>query len=437
MMVVENGLSERELEILKLVATGASNKEIAVRLVISPNTVKVHLRNIFAKIEVASRTEATLYAMRMGLVSPGNSNHTAEYDETALGDERPLKPLPRTRPLWMYLAIGAVLSLIALLFVLAIRPQISPAALVTPPVPTPLSRWSFQQSLPVSSFGMAIASYEGTIFLFGGQRDGQISGMVNAYRVENGAWQEKAAKPTPVKDAGAALLGEKIYVPGGLGVDDKPTALLEVYDPRSDRWELAEPMPIALSGYALASFEGQLYVFGGWDGAGYSDRVFVYDAGEDAWQERQPMETPRAYSSAAVLGAKIMLAGGVNQQGRLTDLLAYYPQRESAGEAAWESRSGLPENREWISLVALAENLYLVGGSLDQESARLPILRYDENTNQWESLDQPPVAIGAQPGVAAIGNHIHFFGGDLAGTAQSEHLAFQAIYTVLIPAISR
>jgi N-acetylneuraminic acid mutarotase len=149
------------------------------------------------------------------------------------------------------------------------------------------------------------------------------------------------------------------------------------------------------------------------------------------------METPRAYSSAAVLGAKIMLAGGVNQQGRLTDLLAYYPQRESAGEAAWESRSGLPENREWISLVALAENLYLVGGSSDQESARLPILRYDENTNQWESLDQPPVAIGAQPGVAAIGNHIHFFGGDLAGTAQSEHLAFQAIYTVLIPAISR
>ena len=149
------------------------------------------------------------------------------------------------------------------------------------------------------------------------------------------------------------------------------------------------------------------------------------------------METPRAFSSAAVLGAKIMLAGGVNQQGRLTDLLAYYPQRESAGEAAWESRSELPENREWISLVALAENLYLVGGSLDQESARSPILRYDENTNQWESLDQPPVAIGAQPGVAAIGNHIHFFGGDLAGTAQSEHLAFQAIYTVLIPAISR
>src|SRR5215213_6145935 len=61
-------ISEREREILRLVATGATNQQIAHQLNISVNTVKVHLRNIFGKIGVASRTEATVFAVRSGLV---------------------------------------------------------------------------------------------------------------------------------------------------------------------------------------------------------------------------------------------------------------------------------------------------------------------------------------------------------------------------------
>lgn len=62
-------ISDREREILQLVAQGATNQQIADQLNISVNTVKVHLRNIFGKIGVVSRTEATLYAIRNGIVS--------------------------------------------------------------------------------------------------------------------------------------------------------------------------------------------------------------------------------------------------------------------------------------------------------------------------------------------------------------------------------
>lgn len=62
-------LSPREIEILKLVAQGLSNEEIAGRLFISGRTVGVHVTHIFDKMSVSNRTQAALYALRIGLVS--------------------------------------------------------------------------------------------------------------------------------------------------------------------------------------------------------------------------------------------------------------------------------------------------------------------------------------------------------------------------------
>jgi two-component system, NarL family, response regulator LiaR len=62
----ENELSEREMEILKLAARGMSNQDIANRLYLSHRTIQAHLANIFRKMDVGSRTEAVLQAMRKG-----------------------------------------------------------------------------------------------------------------------------------------------------------------------------------------------------------------------------------------------------------------------------------------------------------------------------------------------------------------------------------
>jgi NarL family two-component system response regulator LiaR len=62
-------LTEREEEVLKLVAQGKSNQEIAEQLVISEGTVRAHVSNILGKLHLASRTQATLYALRKGLAS--------------------------------------------------------------------------------------------------------------------------------------------------------------------------------------------------------------------------------------------------------------------------------------------------------------------------------------------------------------------------------
>jgi DNA-binding NarL/FixJ family response regulator len=66
----EQALTERELFVLRLVASGASNQEIAQKLSISVNTVKSHLKNILEKLQLQNRTQAATYALKHGLVSP-------------------------------------------------------------------------------------------------------------------------------------------------------------------------------------------------------------------------------------------------------------------------------------------------------------------------------------------------------------------------------
>jgi DNA-binding NarL/FixJ family response regulator len=68
----ENGIVEkltaREIDILQLVVEGMTNKEIAITLTISENTVKIHLRNILEKLHLQNRIQAAVYAVRQGLV---------------------------------------------------------------------------------------------------------------------------------------------------------------------------------------------------------------------------------------------------------------------------------------------------------------------------------------------------------------------------------
>ena len=66
-------LTERETEVLRLLAQGQSNKQIARKLNNTEQTIKSHVSRILSKLGVQSRTQATLYAIRTGLVSPGSA----------------------------------------------------------------------------------------------------------------------------------------------------------------------------------------------------------------------------------------------------------------------------------------------------------------------------------------------------------------------------
>ena len=63
------GVSERERQVLELLAAGRSNKEIARELAVSPNTIKTHVARLFEKLEVQRRTQAIQRARELGIIS--------------------------------------------------------------------------------------------------------------------------------------------------------------------------------------------------------------------------------------------------------------------------------------------------------------------------------------------------------------------------------
>lgn len=436
-MFEDNGLSERELEILKLVATGASNKDIATRLFISTNTVKVHMRNIFSKINVVSRTEATLYAIRIGLINPDSSAQKESVNQQPQPDSADELLIPAKSWWRRFLPIGIALIAIILLLFLLQRLSLFSELRTNTPLPTPESRWIDLKTMPEGRSGMAGTAYEGIVYLIGGQKDGIISNTVLAYDVTRDAWEQKSTKPTAVTNASAAPMGEKIFVPGGFVGKNMATNVLEIYDPRTDSWDKGSSMPVALGGYALAPFEGKLFLFGGWDGTNYSSAVYMYDPNLDVWTKRSEMKAPGAFGSAAVLGSKIYLVGGRNARGVLDQTQVYYPNRLENGENIWESRASLPHKREGGNMASLAGGLYLAGGKDDNENVSLPLIKYDETKNVWEEVEKSKTPLGDRLSLIALGTRIHVFGGNIYGQEQNVHNAYQAIYTVLIPAITR
>jgi DNA-binding CsgD family transcriptional regulator len=435
-------LSEREREVLALVATGLSNQEIARELVISVNTVKVHMRSIFEKLGVQSRTEATLMAIRMGLVTvPGAdvaSGQPLTPVEERLREQVRVLPLVRRVTMWQRLfALGAILLVIVLVVLPATeagrpegeianpisdRPETN-ASLLSPFT----SRWVERADLPLARTRLGLAAYGGALYAIGGNYEGGVTGQVDMYIPGRDTWVARANKRTPVSNIGAIAIGDLIYVPGGCDASDTAIDKLEVYNPKANTWTEAAPLPVAVCGYALTVFDGRLYVIGGWNGTRFVPTVQKYDPTQDTWMLRAELPYPLGFAAAGTIGETIYIAGGYDGTREMAETLAYDPRYDT-----WLPRAPMKVGRAGAGGAVVGAELYVIGGGW--LGSVLTNEKYNPETDTWSVFETPVLGQWRNLGVAALDAEVYAVGG-WNGTYMRINRSYRALFRIILPVI--
>jgi len=412
-MKPEPSLTERELEILAHVATGASNREIAQALHISTNTVKVHLSNIFQKLQVASRTEATLYAIQAGLV-PG-----VEAEPT--GAKRPWWSR------WWVLAGGALMvAAVAVAAALLVRPEVPPTQPAVDLEALERERWQELAPMPTARKGMAVAAYDGKIYAIGGETAQGVTDIVERYDPATDSWEALPPKPTAVTDVQAAVIGGKIFVPGGMLASGAVTDVLEIFDPITGRWTNAHPMPVALSRFGLQAYEGEMYIFGGWNGRKPSAEALKFTPATDEWNPLVGDGVARADPGVLLFGNEFFLLGGEDESHFLRGIEIYLPDQATGSDAAWRTQAQMPTANAGMGVASFADIIYVIGGG----GSPGRFFRFIPRTDEWREVETPVDTFGNNVRIVALEDFIYIF------NTQSElgdFLRYRAVYTVFIP----
>ncbi len=395
-------LSERERQILTLLADGATNQQIAHNLGISINTVKVHVRNIFGKVGAASRTEATVYAIRHGLVQVAEPPIASEPPPVAK-TTTPLAgdPTSDTSPPPVALSVGAA------------PPNeptpvsLTPAQPTNAPPPTPSTRRGL---FGHPSMVAAIIGVVGLLLAV------VLYSLLNPSSVFN---QNTTTNDVPTSAPAATVANDSATAaaPTAMPPTNNPTLPLNPAGPEFSWQQLAEP-PVNTSAAATTNLQGLLLVIGGSTPDGTTRDAWRYDPDNEAWRPIAPRPIAASFAHATELNGLVYVPGGAIAPDEVSAALDVYDPRTDS----WQTAATMPAPRTGYALATLNGLLYLFGG-FDGEAYHDNVWQYDPVVDAWRELAPMPEP-RAFGGAAVNGGRVVLVGGENATGALTRNAVY-------------
>ncbi|MEX1019938.1 MAG: LuxR C-terminal-related transcriptional regulator [Litorilinea sp.] len=413
----ENPLSEREMDVARLLTTGATNSEIARELTISPHTVKVHLRNVFEKLQVSSRTEASMVLLQRGwVVVPGLETPGVETPGALEAQTGPVAPpvpppladQPAGLAVWqrIYLGVAVALCLVAAFtpYVLG-RPRASFALLsdagqtvIGRPAVELLPRWEARTPLSQARSRMAVAMDSQAIYVVGGEASGgRLLQSVDTYDLQVNQWHQLAPLPFALANSTAAIWENRLYVAGGVTPTSGAGSVAE---------NVSENIPENVAGDEVAAgaqpaveaaediaaeLAGERPATGNTPTARFtvSDALLLYDGALQTWRPRGALPVPLAGAHLLADSSALYLLGGWDGETMRDEVWAWTPDANTPA-VEWRLITRLPVPMAFFGATLVDGALYVAGG-YDGQNELAQVHRYRLETARWEAL--PPLTV--------------------------------------------
>jgi N-acetylneuraminic acid mutarotase len=262
-----------------------------------------------------------------------------------------------------------------------------------------------------------LGGLRGFLYVMGGRSDdvGNRSRVMERFDPKAKSWQTMPPMPRPRCDFGSALVGNKIYVVGGHGVENDVGAAntMDCYDVITETWEAMPPMSMQRVNCIAAVVDDQIYVLGGLTGG-----MERFDPHARTWETMPALPTQRTACSAAVVNGKLFVVGGKIEPSAAHGTVTARMDRFDPATRTWEAMPPMPTARATCATAVIAGSIYVLGGQEAHgpfsfsEAYSDSVERFVVATNEWDPMPRQLMAFKSiGPRAAALNGKIYVLGG--------------------------